>query len=185
MKTLTDSTGKRHLMSVPITQHCTKEQVQALKMEKKIALTCSALSGSDVYAIIENPIFFENRKEEISARVFGTLSTKHPKVERILAQGDYLVSGQSMRYVRKVEFKDGMDQYRQTPREINDQIKKRGADAVYAFQLRNPLHNGHVVLLKDTREQLLKLGYKNPILLLHPLGGWVKDDDVPLDTRMK
>jgi hypothetical protein len=38
-----------------------------------------------------------------------------------------------MRYVRKVEFKDGMDQYRQTPREINDQIKKRGADAVYAF----------------------------------------------------
>jgi 3'-phosphoadenosine 5'-phosphosulfate synthase len=90
-----------------------------------------------------------------------------------------------MRYVRKVEFKDGMDQYRQTPREINDQIKKRGADAVYAFQLRNPLHNGHVVLLKDTREQLLKLGYKNPILLLHPLGGWVKDDDVPLDTRMK
>jgi len=40
-------------------------------------------------------------------------------------------------------------------------------------------------MLKDTREQLLKLGYKNPVLLLHPLGGWVKDDDVPLDTRMK
>jgi len=56
---------------------------------------------------------------------------------------------------------------------------------VYAFQVRNPLHNGHVLLLKDTREQLLKQGYKNPILLLHPLGGWCKDDDVPLDTRMK
>ena len=23
------------------------------------------------------------------------------------------------------------------------------------------------------------------VLLLHPLGGWTKDDDVPLDTRMK
>jgi ATP sulfurylase len=76
--------------------------MQSLKMEKKIALTCSALSGNDVYAIIENPIFFENRKEEISARVFGTLSVKHPKVERILAQGDYLVSGSSMRFVKKV-----------------------------------------------------------------------------------
>jgi ATP sulfurylase len=86
--------------------------MQALKMEKKIALTCSAISGSDIYAIIENPVFFENRKEEISARVFGTLSAKHPKVERILGQGDFLVSGSSMRYVRKVEFKDGMDQYR-------------------------------------------------------------------------
>ena len=56
----------------------------SLKTEKRIALTCSALSG-DVYAVIENPVFYENRKEEISARVFGTLSTKHPKVERILA----------------------------------------------------------------------------------------------------
>jgi 3'-phosphoadenosine 5'-phosphosulfate synthase len=151
MKTLTDNVGKRHLFSVPITQHCTKEQMLSLKNEKKIALTCSALSG-DVYAIIENPVFYENRKEEISARFFGTLSTKHPKVERILCQGDYLVTGSSMRYVKNVEFNDGMDIYRLTPREINNQIVKRGADAVSAFQLRNPLHNGHVVLLNDTRE---------------------------------
>jgi hypothetical protein len=35
--------------------------------------------------VIENPVFFENRKEEISARIFGTFSTKHPKIERIVA----------------------------------------------------------------------------------------------------
>lgn len=29
------------------------------------------------------------------------------------------------------------------------------------------------------------MGYKNPILLLHPLGGWTKDDDVPLAVRLK
>lgn len=185
MKTITDAEGKRHLLSVPITQHVTKEQADALKGEKQIALKCSALGNDSVYAVIENPVFFENRKEEISARVFGTLSVKHPKVDRIMSQGDFLVSGSKMRFVREVKFNDGMDQYRQTPREINNQILARGADAVYAFQVRNPLHNGHVVLLKDTREQLLKLGYKNPILLLHPLGGWCKDDDVPLDTRMK
>ena len=27
-------------------------------------------------------------------------------------------------------------------------------------------------------------GYKKPVLLLHPLGGWTKDDDVPLPVRM-
>jgi 3'-phosphoadenosine 5'-phosphosulfate synthase len=27
--------------------------------------------------------------------------------------------------------------------------------------------------------------YKKPVLLLHPLGGWTKDDDVPLPVRMQ
>lgn len=115
MKTLTDSTGKRHLFSVPITQSCTREQMESLKGEKKIALKCSALGNDDVYAVIENPVFFENRKEEICARTFGTFSLKHPKVERIMAQGDFLVSGSKMRFVKNVQFNDGMDIYRQTP----------------------------------------------------------------------
>lgn len=185
MKTLTDSTGFKHLFSVPITQHATKEQYEHLKSEARIALRCPKINNNEVLAVIENPVFFENRKEEICARIFGTFSLKHPKVENIMKQGEYLVSGSKMRYVKKITFNDDMDQYRLTPREINNLIKERSADGVYAFQLRNPIHNGHVLLLKDTREQLLKLGYKNPILLLHPLGGWVKDDDVPLITRMK
>ncbi len=28
-------------------------------------------------------------------------------------------------------------------------------------------------------------GYKNPVLLLHPLGGWTKADDVPLAVRIR
>jgi hypothetical protein len=47
------------------------------------------------------------------------------------------------------------------------------------------VHNGHALLMTDTRQRLLDMGFKNPVLLLHPLGGWVKADDVPLDTRMK
>lgn len=59
------------------------------------------------------------------------------------------------------------------------------ADAVFAFQLRNPVHNGHALLMTDTRRRLLEMGYKNPLLLLHPLGGYTKADDVPLEWRMK
>ncbi|EPY81187.1 bifunctional 3-phosphoadenosine 5-phosphosulfate synthase 1 [Camelus ferus] len=58
-------------------------------------------------------------------------------------------------------------------------------DAVFAFQLRNPVHNGHALLMQDTHRQLLERGYRRPVLLLHPLGGWTKDDDVPLMWRMK
>jgi len=70
MKTLTDSTGHRHLFSVPITQSVTKEEYETLKNEKRVALKCSKLTP-EVLAIIEEPVFFENRKEEISTRVFG------------------------------------------------------------------------------------------------------------------
>lgn len=84
MKTLTDSVGNKSLFSVPITQHVTKEQFLELKGEKAVALRCSSISDR-VLAVIENPVFFANRKEEISARTFGTFSEKHPKVERIMA----------------------------------------------------------------------------------------------------
>ena len=78
-------------------------------------------------------MFFDNRKEEICSRVFGTQSKKHPKVERIMKQGDFLISGKSMRFIEHVKFNDGMDMYRLTPKQIQDQIKAKGADAVYAF----------------------------------------------------
>jgi 3'-phosphoadenosine 5'-phosphosulfate synthase len=102
MKTLTDGEGNKHLFSVPITQSLTKEEYETLKGEKKIALRCKDVLGGDVLAVIENPVFFENRKEEISTRIFGTFSLKHPKIERIMEQGDYLVSGSRIRYVRKI-----------------------------------------------------------------------------------
>lgn len=39
--------------------------------------------------------------------------------------------------------------------------------------------------MQDTHRRLIERGYRRPVLLLHPLGGWTKDDDVPLSWRMK
>ncbi len=84
MKTLTDSAGFKHLFSVPITQDVTKDQYENLNKESKIALRCPTLNDNKVLAVIENPTFYANRKEEICARTFGTFSVKHPKAERIM-----------------------------------------------------------------------------------------------------
>lgn len=87
--------------------------------------------------------------------------------------------------LKPIKYNDGLDNYRLSPKQLREEFDKRQADAVFAFQLRNPVHNGHALLMNDTRKRLLEMGYKNPILLLHPLGGFVKADDVPLDVRME
>jgi 3'-phosphoadenosine 5'-phosphosulfate synthase len=151
-------------------------------LEKSDAITLRYL-GKPV-AILRAPEFFEHRKEERCARTFATTHPDHPYIKTILASGDWLVGGE-LEVLERIRWNDGLDEYRLTPTELQRKFFDMGADAVFAFQLRNPVHNGHALLMQYTRQALLDRGYKKPVLLLHPLGGWTKDDDVPLPVRME
>ncbi|XP_056018272.1 bifunctional 3'-phosphoadenosine 5'-phosphosulfate synthase-like isoform X2 [Ostrea edulis] len=135
-------------------------------------------------AIIRKPEFYPHNKEERCCRQFGTSHRGHPYVKMIYESGDWLVGG-DLSVIERIKWNDGLDEYRLTPMELRNKFRELGADAVFAFQLRNPIHNGHALLMADTKRRLLEKGYSKPVLLLHPLGGWTKDDDVPLPTRMK
>ncbi|KAI8521135.1 Bifunctional 3'-phosphoadenosine 5'-phosphosulfate synthase 2 [Branchiostoma belcheri] len=102
----------------------------------------------------------------------------------IFESGDWLVGG-DLEVLERIRWNDGLDHFRLTPNELRQKFRSMGADAVFAFQLRNPVHNGHALLMQDTKRRLLERGYKKPVLLLHPLGGWTKEDDVPLPTRIE
>eukprot|EP00745_Piridium_sociabile_P000103 TRINITY_DN100705_c0_g1_i1.p1 TRINITY_DN100705_c0_g1~~TRINITY_DN100705_c0_g1_i1.p1 ORF type:complete len:615 (+),score=180.31 TRINITY_DN100705_c0_g1_i1:309-2153(+) len=162
--------------------------VLPIKTEDKNRLdACSAFTlkyGDKNIAILRKPEFFPHNKEERCSRQFGTSNTGHPYIKMIYDSGDWLVGG-DLEVLDRITWDDGLDQYRLTPKELRVKFKEIGADAVFAFQLRNPVHNGHALLMTDTRRRLLERGYKNPVLLLHPLGGWTKNDDVPLPVRMK
>ena len=47
--------------------------------------------------------------------------------------------------------------HRLTPNELRERFKELDADAVFAFQLRNPVHNGHALLMKV----MIELKYKS------------------------
>lgn len=128
---------------------------------------------------------YPHNKEERIARTWGCTAPGLPYVEEaITPAGNWLIGG-DLQVIEPIKYNDGLDHYRLSPHQLRDEFDKRKADAVFAFQLRNPVHNGHALLMNDTRRRLLEMGYKNPILLLHPLGGFVKADDVPLDVRME
>uniref|UniRef100_A0A672PB61 Bifunctional 3'-phosphoadenosine 5'-phosphosulfate synthase 2-like n=1 Tax=Sinocyclocheilus grahami TaxID=75366 RepID=A0A672PB61_SINGR len=167
-------------MSVPIVLPISKD-------DKKRLDGCAAFvlefKGQKV-AIMRNPEFYEHRKEERCARQWGTTCPQHPYIKMVMESGDWLAGG-DLEVLERIRWNDGLDQYRLTPRELRQTFKEMRADAIFAFQLRNPVHNGHALLMQDTKHRLLERGYKKPVLLLHPLGGWTKEDDVPLDWRMK
>lgn len=119
------------------------------------------------------------------ARTWGTTAPGLPYVDQAITDaGNWLIGG-DLEVLEPIKYRDGLDRFRLSPSQLREEFTRRNADAVFAFQLRNPVHNGHALLMTDTRRRLLEMGYNNPVLLLHPLGGYTKADDVPLSWRMK
>lgn len=172
--------GQAYNQSIPICLAVSTEFKEANKEAKAVALTYEGKT----YGILRDPEFYAHRKEERCARTWGTYTVNHPHIKKIYEQGDWLVGG-DLEALHRVQWNDGLDKYRKTPLELRARFEELGADAVFVFQLRNPVHNGHALLMTDTAKKLKERGYKKPVLLLHPLGGWTKADDVPLEWRMK
>eukprot|EP00981_Chlorochromonas_danica_P001319 scaffold284_cov247-Ochromonas_danica.AAC.5 len=174
---------KRVSMSVPIVLPITAFTKRAIESSGKSAVALVNKHG-ETLAILRRPEIYLNRKEEIVSRIFGVIDDGHPYISHIYSGGDWLLGGE-IELLQRIRYNDGLDKFRLTAPEVMKEFEKKGADAVYAFQTRNPTHAGHAYLMRTARDILKQKGYQNPILWLSPLGGWTKSDDVPLDVRVK
>ncbi|MFN2399277.1 MAG: sulfate adenylyltransferase [Gemmatimonadaceae bacterium] len=161
------------LWPMPVTLAVSAEQAKDLVEGRDIALTNS--SGRPVALMQVTELFSYDKKREAQL-VFGTTEEAHPGVARLYAQGDTLVGGPVWIIDRPGQSE--FPEYRRTPADTRKIFDERGWKTVVAFQTRNPVHRAHEYLQKVALEGV-------DGLLLHPLVGATKSDDVAADVRMR
>ncbi|WP_428939151.1 sulfate adenylyltransferase [Fontivita pretiosa] len=108
--------------------------------------------------------------------VYRTEDDAHPGVAIVRRQGDFCLAGpiDVICPTHEPEFPE----YRLSPAATRRAFEQKGWATIAAFQTRNPIHRAHEYLTKCAQE--ITDG-----LLIHPLVGETKADDIPADVRMQ
>jgi len=117
-------------------------------------------------------------KRRYALAVFGTDDQKHPGVAWLLSAGKLALAGPvtaDAAWARRFAVQFGLPA---TPGETRARIAQRGWHTVVGFQTRNPIHRAHEFVVKTALESV-------DGLLLHPLVGETKAEDVPTQVRME
>lgn len=155
--------------SLPITLAVGRED--AGRYTGRVVLT----RGGEAVGTLDVQERYEARKSLEAREVYRTEDPAHPGVAALYAGGDVYLAGP----VTLFEVPRGaFPRHHRTPAEVREVIEARGWRTTVAFQTRNPIHRAHEYLHKVTLELV-------DGLLLHPLVGTTKGDDVPAETRVK
>lgn len=158
--------------TMPITLAVTQHQADALDIGDDVALFAD--DGTLVALLLLSDQYTYDKAAEAQA-IYGTTDTAHPGVARLYAQGDVYLGGDI--WVFDLPTPEFPDEFL-TPAQTRAQFQARGWSEVVAFQTRNPIHRAHEYLQKVALELV-------DGLMLHPLVGETKADDIPADIRME
>ena len=129
---------------------------------------------------IHDPELYRTDPPTDVAALFATDDPAHPGVGAVLAAGPWRVGGA----VETADAEDDgalpppFDRYPARPAEVRAIIAERGWRTTVFFQTRNPIHRAHEYLTKCALETV-------DGLVVHPLVGETKDDDIPAPVRLR
>lgn len=158
--------------TIPITLSVSNQQAGKLREQSDVALH----QDDYVLAVLHLEEKFTYDKAAEAKLVYGTTDDSHPGVRFLYSQGDWLLGGRIslLNRPRNTSFA----QYQRDPIETREIFRQRGWRRVVGFQTRNPVHRAHEYIQKCALETA-------DGLLLHPLVGETKSDDVPADVRLR
>jgi sulfate adenylyltransferase len=128
-----------------------------------------------VRAVLDVMAVYTYIKEREAEASFRTTDAAHPGVARLYNQKDLYLAGPVTVFARA---KPAFPALALDPAETRAEFERRGWKRVVGFQTRNPIHRAHEYLTKVALETV-------DGLLIHPLVGETKSDDVPAKTRVE
>lgn len=158
--------------TIPVTLSLEDGEAKLIGGASTVALT----HGGHAIALLDVEEIYRRDKEAEATSVFKTTDLEHPGVAALDRAGDNVVAG-PVRVIRLPKHST-FSKYRLTPAQTRAAFGERGWNTVVGFQTRNPVHRAHEYLQKCAMEIV-------DGLLLHPLVGETKGDDVPAEVRMR
>ena len=159
------------IWSLPITLSVSEETRDKIFSSPTV---CLKDEDGEIYGLMEVEDIYETDKTEEARLVYGTNDAAHPGVQKTYEQEAFNLGGP----ITLLQHPTALQDHFQTPAELRESFQQRGWKTIVGFQTRNPIHRAHEYLQKTALETV-------DGLLIHPLVGETKKDDIPADIRMK
>jgi sulfate adenylyltransferase len=159
--------------SLPITLSVDADRAGELSEGSEIALVDG--TGEPVATMVLREKYGYDKERE-ARLVYRTTDADHPGVAAIHRRGDILLGGE-VELLRTPD-EGRFPRYYYTPAQLRRAFAEKGWKRIVGFQTRNPVHRAHEYIQKSALETV-------DGLLLNPLVGETKSDDIPADVRMR
>ena len=135
-----------------------------------------ALAGEDgsLFAVLDVAEVFDYDAKREAELCYRTSDPAHPGVARLLGQKPLYLAGEVTVFERQMPL---FPELALDPAGTRALFAERGWRRVVGFQTRNPIHRAHEYLTKVALETV-------DGLLIHPLVGDTKSDDIPSSVRV-
>jgi len=160
-----------HPFTIPVLLRISEADRGRLLGADRIALW----QDGEPVAVVEVEDEYRTFPDREALAVYGTDDLAHPGVKVLSDGGSWAIAGKVWG-LRRPE--TGFPEQDLTPLQVRQARAERGWRTMVGFQTRNPVHRAHEYLQKVALESI-------DGLLLHPLVGETKSDDIPAEVRMR